>query len=136
MARSPRSTNEPSQALRELALRLPAVEEGVACEGTAIEKRTLKVGGKAFLFLGPRDALLKLRESLPEAKRLAQAEPERYRAGAGGWTKVCFGPDAPADLALLARWIAESHRVLGESSAPAKRRAAPKKKAPSRPRGK
>ena len=34
--------------LRQRALCLPDVSEGVACEGTALEKRTLKVHGKAF----------------------------------------------------------------------------------------
>jgi hypothetical protein len=46
---------------------------------------------------------------------------------------VSFGPDAPADLALLAKWIAESHRVLaGAAGGPARRKAAPAKKAPAR----
>jgi hypothetical protein len=133
MARRKSPANEPGNTLRELALRHPGVDEGVACEGTVIEKRTLKVGGKAFLFLGPRDAMLKLRESLSEATRLEKAEPERYRAGAGGWVKVSFVPDAPADLALLAKWIAESHRVLaGAASGPARRKRAPAKKARAR----
>lgn len=136
MARRNGPTSEPGKALRALALRHPGVEEGVACEGTVLEKRTLRVGGKAFLFLGPRDAMLKLRESLAEATRLTKEEPARYRAGAGGWVKVSFGPEAPADFALLARWIAESHRVLGDASAPAKRKAARAKKAPARRRGK
>jgi hypothetical protein len=47
------------QSLRQIALRLPGTEEGVACAGTSLEKRTIKVRGKAFLFLGAGDAMLK-----------------------------------------------------------------------------
>ena len=63
------------QALRSLALRYPGAQEGIACNGNSLEKRTIKAGGKAFLFLGPRDAMLKLRDSLPEATRLARELP-------------------------------------------------------------
>ena len=38
--------------LHSIAAKLPDVEEGVACAGTSLEKRTMKVRGKAFLFLG------------------------------------------------------------------------------------
>ena len=34
------------QRLRAFALSLPDAEEGVACEGTTLEKRTIKVGKK------------------------------------------------------------------------------------------
>lgn len=66
-------------ALRKLALRYPDAEEGVACEGTAIEKRTVKAGKKAFVFLGVSDVLLKLDESLPEATRLARKDRPNAR---------------------------------------------------------
>jgi len=48
------------KALRKLALGYPGTEEGVACEGTALEKRTVKARGKAFVFLGVSEVLLKL----------------------------------------------------------------------------
>ena len=72
------------KAMRAIALKLPDVEEGVACEGTALEKRTVKVKGKAFLFLGTGDALLKLDGSLAAATKLADKTPARYRVGKGG----------------------------------------------------
>jgi hypothetical protein len=105
----------PVQALRAFAMTLPDVEEGVACEGTAIEKRTLKVRKKAFLFLGPADLMLKLRESLPEAARLAAQAPDQYRAGAGGWVSVKFPDPATVSIDLLKKWVDESYRQFASA---------------------
>jgi len=98
-------------SLRAEAMRLQDVTEGVACAGTALEKYTLKVRGKAFLFLGRADLMVKLDDALPEARALAAAEPARYKVGANGWATVRLEGEGP-DAALLARWIAESHRLL------------------------
>lgn len=99
------------QALRKVALAHPDTEEGVACEGTPVERRTVKAKKKAFVFLGMGDAMVKLRESLPEATALARKSPAAYRVGANGWVKVTFGGDG-APLELLAKWIDESYRVV------------------------
>ncbi len=104
-----------SSELRKIALRLPGTEEGVACEGTALEKRTIRTGGKAFLFLGANDATLKLRDSLDEVVRLAANEPSRYRAGSSGWVTVKLDGEAPA--ARLRSWIAESHALFAKKPA-------------------
>ena len=99
-------------SLRKAAQRLPDITEGVACAGTVIESRTFKVRDRAFLFLGPREARLKLTESQPEARRLAQSAPARVQVGAGGWTKVTLeGEGAAPPTATLDRWVAESHRA-------------------------
>lgn len=98
-------------ALREFAMRLPGAEEGVACAGTALEKRTIKAKNKAFLFLGLSDAMLKLGPSLEEAVALATLEPGRVKVGAHGWVTVKLDEKAPP-LELLQRWIEESHRVV------------------------
>jgi predicted DNA-binding protein (MmcQ/YjbR family) len=100
------------KALRRAALRYPDTHEGISCEGTSLEKRTVKAHKKAFVFLGEADLMVKLRESLPEAKRLAAKQPERYRAGAHGWVKATFAEDELAPMALLERWIDESYRVV------------------------
>ena len=92
-----------SAALRKVALEYPLTEEGVACEGTALEKRTVKVKGKAFLFLGPADAMLKLDRSRAEAKRLGLA------VGSSGWVKAPFDA-APVDV--LKRWVGESYGLM------------------------
>jgi hypothetical protein len=95
-----------------VALRYPEAEEGVACEGTAAEKRTIKARGKAFLFLGVTEAMLKLRESLAEATDLAAEEPNRYCVGAHGWITITFGDTRSPALERLLRWVDESYRLL------------------------
>jgi hypothetical protein len=100
------------QALRKLALRYPGTEEGVACEGTPIESRTVKARNKAFLFLTVGHARLKLRESLPEATKLAQKMPGQLQVGSGGWVKASLGADASTPLDVLERWVGESYRLM------------------------
>ena len=99
------------QTLRKLALRYPEAQEGIACEGTTIERRTVKARNKAFVFLGLNDAMLKLHESLTEATHLASKEPSRYKVGAHGWVTVTFGNDESM-LEVLKRWIDESYRLI------------------------
>ena len=131
------------KTLRDLALRYPEAEEGIACAGTAIEKRTIKVRNITFLFLGKADAMLKLTDSLPEAAKLAAKEPATYKAGANGWVTVKFDADRSPPLDVLAAWIDESYRLLApkqlvellperapatkNSTEPAKRKASKKK---------
>jgi hypothetical protein len=93
------------RALRAHALRHAGVEEGVACEGTALESRTVKVRGKAFLFLRSGDARLKLGPSLAQAKRTPGC-----KAGAGGWVHVTF--EAGPALGTLKTWVDESYAQL------------------------
>jgi hypothetical protein len=100
------------QVLRSAALGYPETEEGIACEGTPLEKRTVKVRNKAFLFLGAKDAMLKLSDSLAEANELAERAPGRCKVGAHGWVTVAFGEPESPPLELLLRWIDESYRLL------------------------
>jgi len=101
-------------ALRKAALSLPDVEEGVACEGTAVESRTFKIGKKAFLFVRPAAFMLKVDESAEAAKRLAEKDG-RYRIGAGGWVTVTLGSAPPPPLRLIAGWMNESYRGMAAS---------------------
>jgi hypothetical protein len=107
-----------TKALRKLALAHPGTEEGIACAGTAVESRTIRVGGKAFLFLRPTELRLKLSKSLPEARKLAGKDPSRCEAGAGGWVKLTLRSDEKKPAPFLAAWIAESYGLF----APAKKR--------------
>ena len=104
--------NDVVKSLRDLALKYPQAEEGIACAGTAIEKRTIKVRNKAFLFLGKADAMLKLSDSLAGAVKLAAKEPGLYKPGANGWVTVKFDADTSPSQEVLARWIDESYRLL------------------------
>lgn len=99
-------------SLREFAQSLPDATEGVACEGTALEKRTLKVLNKAFLFLGTADLMLKLGDSLGGAAELAGEHPETIRAGAGGWVTVKLAGASPVSARTLKSWIRESYDLM------------------------
>lgn len=117
----------PIAALAKIAAALAGAEEGIACKGTAVESRTYKLGGKAFLFLRRGNAMVRLRGSLPEAQRLSSEQPSTFRAGSGGWTTIKWQDGDALPMALLARWIAESHKGYAEEPGP---RASVRKKAP------
>jgi hypothetical protein len=115
------------QTLRRFALQFPETEEGVACEGTALESRTVKRKNKAFLFLRATEIRLKLAASAKEASARAAQDPARYKVGAHGWVLVTLdGASDPVDL--LERWIEESYSLLGDGKpTPAKSKAAVRK---------
>jgi YjbR len=100
------------RVLRRFALQLPETDEGIACEGTALESVTVKRKNKAFLFLRATEARLKLASSLPEAAALSSQEPTRYTVGAHGWVLATFDSGA-VPLDVLKRWIEESYSLLG-----------------------
>jgi hypothetical protein len=103
---------ERMQTLRTMALAYPEAQEGIACAGTAAERRTIKARDKAFLFLGEANVMLKLGDSLAEAAELASREPNSCKAGASGWVTltVAIVETLPPDL--LRRWVDESYRLL------------------------
>lgn len=116
------------KALHAAAAKLPGVTEGIACAGTALESRTLKIGGKAFAFFGPSDLRIKLSHSLKEAERLAKSKPGSCVPSAGGWTKATLGPGM-LPQSILAKWIHESYRLFAP---PPYGDVAPPRKAPAK----
>ncbi len=56
--------------------------------------------------------MLKLRESLAEAAKLAAKEPDHYGVGGIGWVKAIFEHDEFPPAGLMERWIDESYRLL------------------------
>jgi hypothetical protein len=105
---------------------LPGTEEGIACEGTALECASFRVGKKTYLFAADQSVRVKLDASLPEAVRLAAEEPARYKAGSGGWVQAFYGDDASPTSELLTRWIKESHALAASKKTAA--RAKPRRK--------
>lgn len=99
------------QALRAMAMRFPGASEGIACEGTALEKHTIKVKNKAFLFFGKADVMVKLGPSAADARRLSEEKPGRLKIGANGWATLQLGEEPPP-LDLLEKWVEESYRLL------------------------
>ena len=93
-------------------MKLPEVELGIACKGTALESTTYNSNKKAFLFVGAKDARLKR---------------------AAGWIKIDLA--APPSDRDLAAWVAESHALVAGSGAkkPVVKKAAAKKTAAKKP---
>jgi hypothetical protein len=116
------------KAMLQAALEYPETSEGIACAGTPIEKRTIKVRKKAFLFLGKEDAMVKLKDSIPDARRLQKTEPDRCKVGISGWVTVVVRDDAVTPIAVLRKWAGESYRLL----APKTLAGGAAKKAPAR----
>lgn len=110
-------------ALRAWATRGQGVTEDVACKGTALESTTFKLGGKAFLFVQPKNGSfivrLKLQRSLPKAKRRG------YEAGANGWVKITFASEDPP--AVLSTWVDESRCTVAETTPARTLRAKPER---------
>ncbi len=101
-----------SSQLEKIAEALADVEVGVACEGTALESRTYKTRGKAFLFVRPVDARLKVDGAREEVARAAAKAPDACSIGAGGWVHLRLQADGLPALSAIARWIAESHALV------------------------
>ncbi len=102
--------------LTKAAAALPDVSTGIACAGTSLESKTFTVAKKAFLFVGPKDARLKLSASLDEAQRLSKLMPSSIRVGSNGW--VTLGRDvAELDAPVLSRWVKESYQLFGATAA-------------------
>jgi hypothetical protein len=110
------------QQLRTIGTSLPDTDEGISCKGTILESRTVKVQGRAFLFLG-KDVRLKLKKTVAAAKKLAAKKPDVYEVGSGGWTKIMLAGELPP-IDLLEKWVHESYALVAGP--------APKKKAPSK----
>jgi hypothetical protein len=110
MARS-RSTDDPFDVLRKVALSRPEAEESLACRGTAIESASFRVRGKSFLFLSPAKVMVKLETSQGEASELERRHPAACKTGKGGWTTAALSVPGGAPLKTLERWIAESHAL-------------------------
>ena len=100
MTQQTHTESKPMQALRKVALRYPEVREGIVCRKAAFKARN-----KAFLFIVMDDpaynAMLKLRESLPEATKLAAKDPNRYAVGGHGWVSVTFRHEESPPPGLL-----------------------------------
>lgn len=87
---------------------LPNVTRGIACAGTALESQTFAVNKKTFLFLSPKEARLKLDDSVAQAKAMGLA------VGANGWVKIPLA-DVPG-TSILQQWIAESYSLMAPAA--------------------
>jgi hypothetical protein len=121
--------NNPTHALHKFAAKLEDTTQDVACKGTAIEKTTYKTRNKAFLFLGPADAMLKLNDSIDEAKTFAAKLSGNCKVGIGGWVTLKFADGETVPLDVLTRWVNESYQLFAsyQKNKTAKTKPTPKK---------
>lgn len=106
---------------RALAMDLPDTDEGVSCKGTVLESRTVKVDGRAFLFLG-KDVRLKLEKSIAGARKMDGVD-----VGSGGWTTIRLEDGVP-DVELVEKWIRESYALVAVGTAKKKKKRKKKKR--------
>ena len=103
---------DPTEAIRERAETLPAVSVGTSCNQTSFKTRT-----GSFLFIGPGakgqgfKAMFRLRDSLPEAQRLASSRPDNFEVGSTGWVTARFTVDAPLLKSIWQKWLMESYNL-------------------------
>ncbi len=127
------STKDPTEPLRIRAGKYAGVDKGTACTQTSF-----KANKKAFLYVGQaagrHKAMFKLRDSLPEAKKLAAKQPDRFEVGSTNWVTARFTPDEPMPRKLWEKWLDESYGLCAKppGRSPSKRKAAAKKKTAKR----
>lgn len=120
---------DPTEAIRLMASRYPAVDEGTACT-----QSSFKTGGKAFLFIGMQGgrykAMFKLKKSIPQATELAASEPDQYEVGSTTWVTARFTAEKPIPKKLWQKWLDESYELSvasGSKKKPAKKKTSTKK---------
>jgi predicted DNA-binding protein (MmcQ/YjbR family) len=150
MAAAKKPKNPDEATLRELGLSWPETTEDFPWG-----HRTLKVKGKAFVFMGTgkeagadHDEFFiscKLPDSAPMALTLPGVKPTGYGLGKSGWVSAQW-PPGKAPVAMLKDWLKESYcavapkklaaMVVGGATAKPPKKVAAKAKAKPRAKGK
>ena len=101
---------DPTDPIRQKASRYAGVDRGTACT-----QSSFKAGKRAFLYIGPQGgrfkAMFKLKDSIPEATKLAKKEPDRFEIGKQGWVTARFSEEAPMPKKLWQKWLDESYEL-------------------------
>jgi hypothetical protein len=120
------TAKDPTEAMRVKASRYPGVGEGTACT-----QSSFKTAKGAFLYVGIQGgrykAMFKLQQSMPQAAKLAQDNPDAYQVGSTAWVTARFSAEKPMPKRLWEKWLDESYSLsLGTGS---RKRTAAKKSA-------
>jgi len=106
-------TQDPTEEICQKAMTYPEVVKGMSCNQASFKAKAAK---RKFLFIGPGakgigfKAMFKLDDSAPQARKLAEKEPDRYNMGAGpGWVTVRFSADQPLPKSIWEKWLQESY---------------------------
>ena len=122
--------SDPSEPIRLKASRYPGFESGTSCT-----QSSFKTGKGAFLYIGMQGgrhkAMFKLQKSMPEARKLAEKQPDRFQVGSTAWVTARFTTEEPIPKKLWEKWLDESYELAVASGAGTKsaKKNVPKKKA-------
>ena len=96
------------QQLESLAMSFQGAELGKSCK-----KKSVKIGKKSILFLGQGksgpELILKLQESLEQARAIEKQHPESCKVGKSGWVTLQLANPELHDSSKA--WVRESHKV-------------------------
>jgi len=99
------------------AMKLKASEYPGVAEGTACAQSSFKRGKKSFFFAGEQGgrhkAMFKLKNSIPEAQKMAAASPDDFQAGKPPWVTTRFTAEKPPPDDVWQRWMDESYELSG-----------------------
>ncbi len=107
---------DPTDPIRSKAATFPAVTVGESCNQTSF-----KAGKGSFLFIGPGakgqgfKAMFRLERSIPQARRLAGEDPDRFQVGTAGWVTTRFSTEKPLAKSIWERWLRESYDLACDS---------------------
>lgn len=105
-------STDPTDAIRRHAITYPGVAKGTSCN-----QSSFKAGKGTFLFIGPGTkgvgfkAMFKLKDSIPEARKLAAQHPDRFEVGTTGWVTARFTTENPLPKTVWLKWLNESYEV-------------------------
>lgn len=98
-------------------MKLRASKYPKVAEGTACTQSSFKRGKKSFFFAGEQGgrykAMFKLKDSIPEAQKLAAKAPDDFQAGKPPWVTVRFSAEEPISDDIWPRWMDESYELSG-----------------------
>jgi hypothetical protein len=118
-------SQDPTDPIRRKAVTFPAVAKGTSCT-----QSSFKAGRGTFLFIGPGakgqgfKAMFRLQRSLPQARKLAAKEPDRFEVGSTDWVTTRFTTERPLAKSIWEKWLEESYNLICDSPAGEKKRAA------------
>lgn len=105
-------TSDPTDPIRKQAAKFPGVAKGTSCN-----QSSFKAGKGSFLYIGPGakgqgfKAMFKLKGSMPDVKKLATKDPERFEVGSTGWVTARFTAEKPLPKSIWDKWLKESYAL-------------------------
>lgn len=104
------------------AIRMRAAEFPDVVKGTSCNQSSFKTASGSFLFIGPGakgvgfKAMLKLGDSMDQARALAAKDSDRFEVGKTGWVTVRFSNEKPLPESIWEKWLKESYALCNSGS--------------------